>query len=144
MYIYISIATWSFPYKSLGLYDLSTALTDPTHVVNSFVEPIFIRKTLFKSYYSHKSKPTALIPAVAEPPELFRLKCASHRYSADTDSTHFKRNNPLLCRVSAQYNHSSTGSNQVYLARRRVYNYSTAHQLLTYRNANIITNLFQT
>jgi hypothetical protein len=26
---------------------------------------------------------------VAEPLELFRLKCASHRYTADTNSTHF-------------------------------------------------------
>jgi hypothetical protein len=38
---------------------------------------------------------------VAEPPELFWLKCASHRYTADTTSTHFKRNNPLVCWVSA-------------------------------------------
>jgi hypothetical protein len=36
---------------------------------------------------------------VAEPPELFQLKCASHRSPADTNSTHFKRNNPLVCRV---------------------------------------------
>jgi hypothetical protein len=81
---------------------------------------------------------------VAELTELFRLKCASHRYTADNNSTHFKRNNPLVCGVSARYNHGSTGSKQVYLARRRVYNHSTAHQLLIYRNANIITNLFQT
>jgi ribonuclease HI len=56
--------------------------------------------------------------SVAEPPELFRFKCASHRCSADTNSTHFKRNNPLVCRVSARYNHGSTESKQVYLARR--------------------------
>jgi hypothetical protein len=47
---------------------------------------------------------------VAEPPELFRLKCASHRYLDDTKSTHFKQNNSLVCRVSARYNHGSTGS----------------------------------
>jgi hypothetical protein len=35
-----------------------------------------------------------VVLAVAEPPELFRLKGSSHRYIADTDSTHFKRNNP--------------------------------------------------
>jgi hypothetical protein len=52
---------------------------------------------------------------VAEPPELFRFKCASYRHTADNDSTHFKRNNPLVCRVSARYNHGSTGSRQVYL-----------------------------
>jgi hypothetical protein len=71
--------------------------------------------------------------SVAEPPELFRFKCASHLHTADNDSTHFKRNNPLVCRVSARYNHSSTGSREVYLARRRVYNHRTAHQLLIYR-----------
>jgi hypothetical protein len=80
---------------------------------------------------------------VAEPPELFRLKCASHRYTVDTNSTHFKRNNPLVCRVSARYNHGSTGSKQVYLARRRVYSRTTAHQLLIHRVLNIITNRFK-
>jgi hypothetical protein len=81
---------------------------------------------------------------VAEPSELFRLKCASHHYSVDMDSTHFKRNNPLVCRVSARYNYGSNGLKQVYLARRRVYNHSTAHQLLIYRNINIVTNLYST
>jgi hypothetical protein len=85
----------------------------------------------------------AKLPGVAEPPELFRLKCASHRYAVDSDSRHFKRNNPLVCRVSARYNHDSTGPKQVYLARRRVYNHTIAHQLLIYRNINIITNLVQ-
>jgi hypothetical protein len=80
---------------------------------------------------------------VAEPSKLFRLKCASHRYTADTNSMHFKRNNPLVCRVSARYNHGSIGSRQVYLARRRVYNHITAHQLLIYRNLNITTNRFK-
>jgi hypothetical protein len=55
-----------------------------------------------------------------------------------------QRNNPLVCRVSARYNHGSTGSKQVYLARRRVYNHRTAHQLLIYRYSNIITNQVQT
>jgi hypothetical protein len=39
--------------------------------------------------------------SVVEPHELFQLKYASHRYTADTNSTHFKRNNPLVCRISA-------------------------------------------
>jgi hypothetical protein len=80
---------------------------------------------------------------VAEPPELFWFKCASHRYTADTNSTHFKRNNPLVCRVSARCNHGSTGSKQVYLARRRVYSRTTAHQLLIHRELNIITTHFK-
>jgi hypothetical protein len=79
---------------------------------------------------------------MAEPPELFWLKCASHRYTADTNSTHFKRNNSLVCRVSARCNHGSTGSKQVYLARRQVYSRTTAHQLLIHRILNIITNHF--
>jgi hypothetical protein len=80
---------------------------------------------------------------VAEPPELFRVKCASHHYTPDTNSTHFKRNNPLVCRVSARCNHSSTGSKQAYLARRRVYNHTTAHQLLIHNILNSITNHFK-
>jgi hypothetical protein len=44
------------------------------------------------------------------PLELFRLKCASHHYTGDTNSTHFKRNNPLVCRVTARFNHSYIGS----------------------------------
>jgi hypothetical protein len=46
--------------------------------------------------------------SVAEPPELFQLKCVSLRYTADTNSTHFKRNNSLVCRVSARCNHGPT------------------------------------
>jgi hypothetical protein len=80
---------------------------------------------------------------VVEPAELFRLKCVSHRYTADTNSTHFKHNNPLVYRVFTRYNHGSTGSKQVYLARRRVYNHKTAHQLLIYRSLNIITIHFK-
>jgi hypothetical protein len=74
-----------------------------------------------------------ILIVVAEPPELFQLKCANARYTAGINSTHFKRNNPLVRRVSARYNHGSTGLKQVYLARRRVYNHRTAHHLLIYR-----------
>jgi hypothetical protein len=58
---------------------------------------------------------------VAEPPELFRLKCANDYHTIAISLTHFKRNNPLVCRVFARYNHGSTGSKQVHLARRRVH-----------------------
>jgi hypothetical protein len=83
----------------------------------------FYPENIFKSCCNGKSKPTALIPAVAEPPELFQLKCTSYRYTADTNSMHFKWNNPLVCRVSARCNHGSIGLKQVYLARRRVHNH---------------------
>jgi hypothetical protein len=53
---------------------------------------------------------------VAEPLELFRLKCTIDCRTTAISLTHFKRNNPLVCRVSARYNHGSAGSKQVYLA----------------------------
>jgi hypothetical protein len=80
---------------------------------------------------------------VAEPPELFRLKCVCHRYPGDINSMHFRRDNPLVCRVSARCNHGSIGSKQVYLAWKRVYSRTTAHQLLIHRLLNIITNQFK-
>jgi hypothetical protein len=80
---------------------------------------------------------------VAELPELFRFKCASHRYTDDTNSTHFKWNNPLVCRVSARCNHGLTGSKQVYLAWRWVYSRTTSHQLLIHSILNIIINHFK-
>jgi hypothetical protein len=39
---------------------------------------------------------------VAEPLELFQFKCADHRYTGDMISTHFKRNNPVVCRVTSR------------------------------------------
>jgi hypothetical protein len=68
---------------------------------------------------------------------------AQVRMSGDINSTHFRRNNPLVCRVSARCNHGSIGLKQVYLARRRVYSRTTAHQLLIHRVINIITNQFK-
>jgi hypothetical protein len=79
---------------------------------------------------------------MAEPSKLFRLECASPRYTADTNSTYSKRNNPLVCGVSVRCNHGSTESKQVYLVRRRVYSCTTAHQFLTHNILNIITNRF--
>jgi hypothetical protein len=101
--------------------------------------PVIFEKPQGKNYKHLKA---LYLKVVAEPPKLFQLKCASHRCPADTNSTHFKRNNPLVCRVSARYNHGSTGSKQVYLARRRVYN-TTAHQFIIYNILNIITNRFK-
>jgi hypothetical protein len=109
------------PYKSLGLYVLIINLNGSNVLYKLICEPIFILKTLFKSFSRCKGKPTALIPAVAEPPELFRLKCANDHHTIAISLTHFKRNNPLVCRVSARYNHDSKGSKQVCLARRRVH-----------------------
>jgi hypothetical protein len=108
-------------YKSLGLDVLNINLNESNVLCKLICWQTFIQKTLFKSISRCIGKPTALIPDVAEPPELFRLKCANDRRTTAVSSTHFKRNNLLVCRVSVQYNHGSTGSKQVYLARRRVH-----------------------
>jgi hypothetical protein len=113
-------------YTSLGLCVLNSNLNESNRILQTLLLNKFYPKNIFKSGYSCESKPTALIPAVAEPPELHWLKYASPLSRA---LTHFKRCNPLVCRVSARYNHGSTGPKQVYLARRRVYNHSTAHYL---------------
>jgi hypothetical protein len=39
---------------------------------------------------------------VVEPLELFRLKCADHCYTDNMTSTHFKQNNPMVCRVTSR------------------------------------------
>jgi hypothetical protein len=53
-------------------------------------------------YLSVKYEKLDVYPlCMVEPLELFQLKCASHHYTGDTNSTHFKRNNPLVCRVTA-------------------------------------------
>jgi hypothetical protein len=122
-YLYLFIDTINhliFPYKSLGLYVLIINLNGSNVLCKLICWQTFILKTLFKSCSKCRGKPTALIPAMAEPPELFRLKCANDCRTTAISSTHFKRNNHLVCRVSARYNHGSTGSKQVYLARRRV------------------------
>jgi hypothetical protein len=107
-----------FPYKPLGPYVLITNLNGSNVFCKLILLATFIQKILFKSFSRCKDKPTALIPAVAEPLELFQLKCAVDRRTTAISLTHFKRNNPLDCQVSARYNHGSAGSKQVYLARR--------------------------
>ena len=45
------------------------------------------------------------IPAVAEPPELSRLKCAGHHHKGNTDTNAFQTEQFLVCRVTSRYNH---------------------------------------
>ena len=47
----------------------------------------------------------ALIPAVAEPPELSRLKCAGHHHKGNIDSNTHETEQFLVCRVTSRYNH---------------------------------------
>jgi hypothetical protein len=56
----------------------------------------------------HKRSPGSSCGST-NPLELFRLKRASHHYTSDTNSTHFRRNNPWVCRVIARFNHGFTG-----------------------------------
>jgi hypothetical protein len=70
---------------------------------------------------SNSSPESSASSVVAEPLELFQLKCVIDRRTTAINLTHFKRNNPLVCRVSVRYNHGSAGSKQVHLARRRVH-----------------------
>jgi hypothetical protein len=94
-------------------------------------------KTLFTSCCNCNGKPTALIPAVAEPPELHRLKYASPLSRAPT---YFKRCNPLVCRVSTRYNHGSTGSMQVFPRTKVSLQLQHNSSLLIYKHVNIITS----
>ena len=47
----------------------------------------------------------ALIPAVAESPELSRLKCAGHHHKGNTDTNALQTEQFLVCRVTSRYNH---------------------------------------
>jgi hypothetical protein len=54
----------------------------------------------------------ALIPAVAEPPELSRLKCAGHHHKGNTSSNALQMEQFLVCQVTSRYNHRCFGSNK--------------------------------
>ena len=42
---------------------------------------------------------------MAEPPELSRLKCASHHHKGNTDTNALQTEQFLVCRVTSRYNH---------------------------------------
>jgi hypothetical protein len=48
---------------------------------------------------------TWIIPAQVRRLSLFRLKCADYHYIDDMISTHFKWNNPMVCRPTFRWNH---------------------------------------
>jgi hypothetical protein len=85
-----------------------------------------------------------LLDAVAEPPELFRLKCANDHRTTAIRLTHFKRNNSLVCWVSARYNHGSQDRSRFTSHEGEFYNHRKAHQPLIYKHSNIITNQVRT
>ena len=47
----------------------------------------------------------ALIPAVAEPPKLSRLKCANHHHKGNISLNALQTEQFLVCRVTSRYNH---------------------------------------
>ena len=47
----------------------------------------------------------SLIPAVAEPPKLSRLKCAGQHHKGNTSSNALQTEQFLVCRVTSRYNH---------------------------------------
>jgi hypothetical protein len=116
-----------------------------------FIDPVFpsYNCKLDKALYGLKQAPRAwysrlndklqslgFLP-VAEPPELHRLKYASPLSRAPT---YFKRCNPLVCRVSARYNHGSTGSTQVFPRTKASLQLQHNSSLLIYKHVNIITS----
>jgi hypothetical protein len=68
----------STDYITLGLYDICTFLNEPTHFQMQLLENKFLRSVVSSGVCF-----SALIPAVAEYPELIRLKCANHHLEGD-------------------------------------------------------------
>jgi hypothetical protein len=102
----------------------------------------FYPENIFKSCCSCKNKPTALIPAVVEPSELFRLKCTSYRYTADTNSMHFKPNNPLV--VESPPNATTVQQDQSrFISHEGEFTITYSSPTFNYRILNIITNRFK-
>jgi len=82
----------------------------------------------------------ALVPAVAEPPELFRLKCTGYHHKGNTGSNALQTEQSLVCRVTSRYNHRFW-IEQAYPARRRVQRYYNHNFYIT--GIVVITNQFK-
>ena len=78
-----------------------------------------------------------LTVAVAEPPELSRLKCAGHHYKGNNSSNALQTEQFLVCRVTSRYNHRFW-IEQAYPARRRVQRYYNHKFYIT--GIKVITN----
>src|SRR6185369_4880229 len=50
----------------------------------------------------------ALMPAVAEPPKLSRLKCVNHHHKGNISLNALQTEQFLVCRVTSRYNHRFT------------------------------------
>jgi hypothetical protein len=109
-----------WPFRGWGM-DMIDKINPPSSKGHQFILAITDYFTKWVEAVPMKAVTSRDVINVAEPLELFRLKCVIDCRTIAIRPTHFKRNNPLVCRVSARYNHGSAGSKQVYLARRRVY-----------------------
>src|SRR6185369_4316167 len=69
-----------------------------------FVVPILYGKRFLRFQHLWCTL-AALIPAVAEPPELSRLKCVGHHHKGNTGSNTLQTEQFLVCRVTSRYNH---------------------------------------
>ena len=122
---YIDSHLKNFRKFPLGLYALCTILNETTLVSeipcwSNFIWNWFLR---FQHLWCTLA---ALIPAVAEPPELSWLKCTGHHHKGNTSSNALQTEQFLVCRIE-----------QAYLARRwvqRYYNhmfYNTSSVVIT-------------
>ena len=66
----------------------------------------FYKKTIFFLRFQHlRCMLAALIPAVAEPPKISRLKCTGHHHKGNISSNALQTEQFLVCRVTSRYNH---------------------------------------
>ena len=92
------------PIISLGLYALCITLNETT-LVSEIPCWSILYGNRFLRFQHLWCTLAALIPAVAEPPELSRLKCAGHHHKGNTDTNALQTEQFLVCRVASRYNH---------------------------------------
>ena len=93
------------PIISLGLYVLCITLNETTLVSKNTLLVKFIYGNRFLRFQHLWCTLAALIPALEEPPELSRLKCAGHHHKDNTGSNALQTEQFLVCRVTSRYNH---------------------------------------
>src|SRR6185312_4793774 len=93
------------PVNSLGLYVLCTTLNESNVVFPKFFVVPILYGNQFLRFQHLWCTLIALIPAVVEPPELSRLKCACHHHKGNTGSNALQMEQFLVCRVTSRYNH---------------------------------------
>ena len=93
------------PINSLGIYVLNTTLNESNVVFRNSLLFQFYTEKWFSRFQHPWCTLAALIPAVAEPPELSRLKCAGHHHKGNISLNALQTEQFLVCRVTSRYNH---------------------------------------